>query len=170
MADEEILNILKQGAIAWNQWKENNPDSETDFSGADLRGVNLQSANLQKATLRKSKLQFANLNKANLEEASLKGAKLQEANLQSANLRGANLKRASLLDCNLQYANMENADLREAQFDEEVLFIGVNLKGADLSSATGLNSGQINMAVTDNLTKLPEYFDEEDDDEFLTQF
>ena len=88
MANEEILKVLKQGATAWNQWKENNPDSETDFSGVDLRGANLQSTNLEKASFRKTKLQFANLNKANLEGASLKGARLQQANLQAPTCAG----------------------------------------------------------------------------------
>jgi len=170
MANQETLNMLKQGVEDWNRWRDNNPDSETDLSGADLRGINLQSANLENASLQEAKLQFANLNKANLAGARLEKAKLQGANLQSANLCGANLKRAGLLDSNLQYANMENADLRKAQFNEEVLFNGANLKGADLSSATGLNSSQIDLAVTDNQTKLPDYFEEEMDDEFLTQF
>ena len=170
MANEEQLKLIKQGVEEWNAWRENNLDSEIDLSEADLRGTNLHSANLKKAVLREAKLQFVNFTKADLTGANLEKAKMQEANLQSANLTEAKLKKASLLDANLQYVNLENADLRKAQFNEEVLFISANLKGANLSTATGLNEGQIQMAVTDEDTKLPEYFGDDGDDEFVTQF
>ncbi|MGV7222062.1 MAG: pentapeptide repeat-containing protein [Nitrospinales bacterium] len=170
MANEELFKLIKQGVEGWNSWKENNPDAEIDFSSVDLRGINLQSANLKNANFREAKLQFVNFTKANLEGAILEKAKMQEVNLQSANLMGASLKKASLLDANLQYVNMENADLRKAQFNEEALFISANLKGANLSTATGLNEAQIEMAVTDSKTKLPEYFGDDGDDEFVTQF
>ena len=170
MANEELLKLIKQGVEDWNAWRENNPDPEVDLSTADLRGINLQSANLKNAILREAKLQFVNFNKANLEGAILDKAKMQETNLQSANLSGASLKKASLLDANLQFVNMENADLRKAQFNEVVLFVNANLKGANLSTTTGLNEGQIEMATTDSKTKLPEYFGDDDDDDFVTQF
>jgi len=44
------------------------------------------------------------------------------------------------------------------------------LKGANLSTATGMTSSQIKSALVDAKTQLPEYLTEEMDDEFLLQF
>ena len=74
-----------------------------------------------------------------------------------------------MLEANLQYADLENAILKDAQFSEDALLNQTNLKGANLEGATGLSSGQINLAVTDKQTKLPDYLEEEMDDDFLLQ-
>lgn len=63
MANEEHLKILEQGVVAWNNWREENPRSKPNLSGAVIQGVdftshpcfagdvelNLKSANLRKA-------------------------------------------------------------------------------------------------------------------------
>jgi hypothetical protein len=37
MANQEYLDILKQGVEVWNKWREEHPDEvEIDLSGADL--------------------------------------------------------------------------------------------------------------------------------------
>ena len=74
-----------------------------------------------------------------------------------------------MLEVNLQYADLENAILKDAQFSEDVLLNQTNLKGANLEGATGLSSSQINLAITDKQTKLPDYLEEEMDDDFLLQ-
>ena len=74
-----------------------------------------------------------------------------------------------MLEVNLQYADLENATLKDAQFSEDVLLNQTNLKGANLEGATGLSSNQINLAITDKQTKLPDYLEEEMDDDFLLQ-
>jgi len=74
-----------------------------------------------------------------------------------------------MLEANLQYADLENAILKDAQFSEDVLLNQTNLKGANLEGATGLSSSQINLAITDKQTKLPDYLEEEMDDDFLLQ-
>ena len=74
-----------------------------------------------------------------------------------------------MLEANLQYADLENAILKDAQFSEDVLLNPTNLKGANLEGATGLSSSQIKLAITDKQTKLPDYLEEEMDDDFLLQ-
>ena len=74
-----------------------------------------------------------------------------------------------MLEANLQYADLENAILKDAQFSEDVLFNQTNLKGANLEGATGLSTSQINLAITGKQTKLPDYLEEEMDDDFLLQ-
>jgi uncharacterized protein YjbI with pentapeptide repeats len=74
-----------------------------------------------------------------------------------------------MLEANLQYPDLENAILKDAQFSEDVLLNQTNLKGANLEGATGLSPNQINLAITDKQTKLPDYLEEEMDDDFLLQ-
>ena len=74
-----------------------------------------------------------------------------------------------MLEANLQYADLENVILKNAQFSEDVLLNQTNLKRANLEGATGLSSNQINLAITDKQTKLPDYLEEEMDDDFLLQ-
>jgi uncharacterized protein YjbI with pentapeptide repeats len=74
-----------------------------------------------------------------------------------------------MLESNLQYADLENANLEGAQFNEDALFNQTNLKGANLKGTTGLSSSQINSAITDKQTRLPDYLEEEMDDDFLLQ-
>jgi uncharacterized protein YjbI with pentapeptide repeats len=150
MADEEQLKILRQGAAAWNEWREKNPEvrepdlREAWLIKADLRGANLSGANLYKAILPQVHLGGAKLIKANLREANLpsasipmadlSGANLQEAtlldsDLREANFSGASLGRASLSGAHLNKANLTRANLFETTLRE------VDLEGADLRHA-----------------------------------
>ena len=169
MADENHLSLINKGTEVWNEWVDKNPDETPDLLQADLRGKQLSGINLQKANLKEAKLQLANLNNAVLNGAKMRRAKMQEANLQRANLENADLRDVNLFESNLQFANLENADLRGAQFSEEVLFTQANLKGTNLTGATGLTTGQIESAITDKATQLPDYLDEEMEDGFLLQ-
>ena len=85
-------------------------------------------------------------------------------------LQNAKLNGAGMLESNLQYADLTNANLEGAQFNEDVTFIQSKLNGADLTWATGLSFSQIKLAITDDKTRLPDYLEEEMDDDFLLQF
>lgn len=124
-----------------------------DLPGADLRGANLtgvnlrgvdltravlSSANLIGADLRLARLDGANLQGANLPGANLQDAALGEAELQGAAIGEANLRRAYLGEANLRGAYLRNANLASADFKDADLE-RVNLVGAELRGATGLN-------------------------------
>jgi uncharacterized protein YjbI with pentapeptide repeats len=152
VANEEQLNILRQGVDFWNGWREEKNPLVTDLSGADLAQKNLFRANffqtnlfrtnLHKALLRGADLREADLREANLGEADLCWARLEEANLSSAvlsqaelsnaRLSGACLNEAHLNEAFLDACNLEGASLRGAIL-REVDLTCANLRNADLS-------------------------------------
>ena len=124
MANEEHLNILKQGPNAWNQWRKQNPGTVPDLWVADLRGANLTDADLSGAGL-----SGANLTDANLIGANLSDAYLNRANLSDADFSGADLSRAVLIGADLRGANLSGASIVRTVFGNN-----------DLSAVTGLES------------------------------
>lgn len=49
MANQEHLDLLKQGVDTWNQWRKKWPNIQLDLSRADLRQVTLHKANFHGA-------------------------------------------------------------------------------------------------------------------------
>lgn len=152
MACEEHLEIIKQGPLAWNQWRKANPDVHPDLSNAHLTAANLNVAgmvgiDLSSTDLSGATLVSADLKQANITYASLSGAlcaftKLSKANLANSFLNGARFISASLDDADLSKANLTAADLQYA-----------DLSGANLSDAI-LNNANLNRAILNrtNLT------------------
>jgi len=159
MANQEQLEILKQGVRVWNKWREENPNVEIDLSKADLHeahlvkvdfhrailgGTNLRESDLREANFYKADLHGANLRRVNLYKASLVEADLSEASLGRADLRRTNLDKADLSKANLfrtdfrnaslSEADLSKADLNEANLSETELS-GANLREANLSEA-----------------------------------
>jgi len=96
MANPEHLQILRQGAEAWNQWRKQHRNIRPDFSGANLSGANLSGANLSEADLSGADLIVTDLSGAFLWNADLSGAFLWNADLISTSLTGADLSRANI--------------------------------------------------------------------------
>jgi len=127
MANPKHLKLLKSGVLAWNAWREEEPDVWPDLIGASLRnlrldGVNLENANLHRADLDSASLVGARIRNANLKDSILKsanfqGALLQESNLYGADLREANLEGADLRDANLSRARLGGTRLHRAIFE-----------------------------------------------------
>ena len=82
----EQLELLRKGVAAFNEFRQNNPETPIGLLGADLRSANLIRANLIRANLRD----------ANLSGADLLGADLLGADLSRADLRGADLDMSCL--------------------------------------------------------------------------
>jgi uncharacterized protein YjbI with pentapeptide repeats len=138
---------------------------EANLQGAEMSGADLREANLQLANLSGADLDFANLSRAilsstfmiKLRTASrwtpqpsysthLENASLRYANLQDAKLKGAFLQGADLTYANLSRANLEGTILEKA-----------NLSGADLRGAKYLTKEQLESAIIDSTTQLPDY-------------
>ena len=90
-------------------------------------------------------LAAAPLENAYLPGVDLKGAFLWDAHLQGAHLQGAHLQGAVLWGANLQGAVLLAANLQGADF-----------LGANLSGARSLSQEQLNAAMGDYRTQLPE--------------
>ncbi len=59
MADQEQLDILKQGVEIWNQWRREHPSMVPDLSFADLTEVDLDDADLSGADFSDANLREA---------------------------------------------------------------------------------------------------------------
>jgi uncharacterized protein YjbI with pentapeptide repeats len=173
MANKEHVEILKQGAEAWNSWREKHPEVRPDLGqekliNADLSRANLDGADLRRADLSKAQLSHSSLFGANLESATLiladlLGAVLNDANasgasffgaflfgtrMKGANLDGANLLGTTLMGADLSGATLTNAHLMAANFHEANL-TGADLSGSDLTAAS-LVGTRVQDAVFEN--------------------
>jgi Pentapeptide repeats (8 copies) len=144
MANQEQVEILKQGVQVWNRWRARNLGFQVDLFGAGLSGADLREANLSRADLRQADLWKADLWKADLSEADLSGASLMGASLSraylgGARLYGAHLFGADLSGADLREADLSGADLSGADLNETdlrgALLMGADLKRANLSGA-----------------------------------
>ena len=161
MANENQLEILKQGLVVWNQWRKENPSDEIDLSESTLSSAVLQKADLIGANLRQAELMRADLFGANLRRAYLGGAYLSEAhlaraNLSTADLVGTHFNRANLSGANLSKADLTGADLSEANLSKadltDAILYGARLKDTDLTGAN-LNGTDFKRALLSS-TKL----------------
>src|SRR5258708_6317890 len=145
VADQDQLDVLRQGRDAWNTWKEQHPKIRPDLSHANLSRADLGGADLRRANLSRADLSFADLSQAALFDTNLSGAHLYKANLSGAHLSAADLYKANLSSTNLSaatfsHANLSGADLSGADLSGADLrranLSGANLSSADLSSTT----------------------------------
>ena len=113
MANQEHLDILKQGVEVWNKWRGKHLDIHPDLSKADLSAADLSAANLYRANLYRADLYRADLSAANLYRADLRGVDFFGANLSAANLSRADLSAANLSAANLSAAALSAANLND---------------------------------------------------------
>lgn len=147
MANEEHVEILKQGVEVWNEWRQDNPEiipdlnfanlSDSNLTGIDLRFTKLKGADLSFANLADADLTKAHLVSTSLIRANLVGTNLTEVNLSKVDLEGSNLRKSNLTRANLNGADLNNKDLSEANLSGLKLtkknFFRTNLSKANLS-------------------------------------
>jgi uncharacterized protein YjbI with pentapeptide repeats len=56
MANQEHLDILKQGVAMWNWWRQKYPEIQPDLSSANLYGTDLHAADFSGADVRRANL------------------------------------------------------------------------------------------------------------------
>ena len=99
MANNQQMDLLKQGTMAWNTWRSEQPETSVDLSGAALRGLDLKGADLSGAGLKDADLRGANLSGADLKGAHLEGANLFKVIIDGADLNEADLRGVQFLQC-----------------------------------------------------------------------
>lgn len=140
MANPKHLAKLREGVVAWNEWRKKNPDAVVDLSESDLREASLHDANLCKVNLIGASLKGADLGGSDLREAKLLGGCLDRAKLGRSTLIGAYLRKATLIEADLHEANLRGADLGEADLQNaylrEACLIETRLENADFRRAS----------------------------------
>jgi uncharacterized protein YjbI with pentapeptide repeats len=130
---------------------------QADLINKDNPRIKLFYADLSSANLKGTDSQE---NMFVLDNANLRGANLTGANLEYISMEGSILRYIHLVDTDLSNANLSNVDLGRAYF-ENVDLSGANLSGTDLSGvdlrdSTGLTQEQIDEAIGDERTQLPD--------------
>ena len=158
MANQEHLEILKQGVDTWNEWRMQkqletkrkiNQDKKfgLDFFFGILQssidsafGTNLNDVDLEGADLSGAVLPEVDLRRAGLQEIDLRSAFLADADFSYANLLASKLSNAILIRSDFSQADLSDADLTGANLAGarlwETNLSNADLRGADLSAAS----------------------------------
>src|SRR6266567_3210007 len=139
MANQEHLDILKQGVEVWNRWRDGHLFIQPDLSGANLIETNLEGANLSYADLREACFWGADLGGARLWGADLRGAQFWGAKLTGVDLIGANFSEVNLKGVNLGGAILIRTNFYKAILTDCFVY-GTSVWDVDLNEAeqTGL--------------------------------
>jgi uncharacterized protein YjbI with pentapeptide repeats len=140
MANQEHLDILKQGVEVWNKWREETQNTEEEVAHIVSIISNSEYARPEKFRL----LSKALVKEADLSEVDLSGKDFSEINFTSANLSKSNLRNTTFNRARLMYANLYKSDLEEASFSLAELgksnLSNANLRGASFTTATLIGS------------------------------
>ena len=153
------LEILRQGADTWNDWRDENPDviinlAEFILQGVDLSGVNLgmmdhrhyRYIKRERRVHSSDEIRTPSQSKRDVHPVAiatimvnLREVDLSKSNLQQASFIGADLGVAYLRDANLEEADffradVRNADLRGANL-HKALLDDANLSNANFQSS-----------------------------------
>lgn len=143
MANKKHLAILEQGLLAWNKWRQEEPDVLPDLSGADLCGEDYSTRstasgtvgiNFDKTNLSRSKLRDVFFSEASMMFTDFRGADLCGAQICSCNLIGADLSAASCGGTYFGFCLLRGSKLRHTWFESTNL-TDAKLDGADFDGA-----------------------------------
>jgi hypothetical protein len=129
VANQEQLDILKQGVEMWNQWRNKHSTILSDLSAVDLTGSTLSRAYLSGATLSGADLSGSDLSGADLSGAVIGGITINRFNVIRADFSGFQRSGAVISAANLSHTDLSRANLRGAYLR------GVNFSDANLSDA-----------------------------------
>lgn len=146
MANEEHLELLKQGVEAWNKWRSRNANIAPDLSEADLS--EFASDTGFRAKFSKANFREANLNHANFGDANLDGADLAAARLKGAKFCGCHIEKADFSEAYLDGADFSKARLKGTNFHRAILE-KAKLCKAFLYKANFSNAYLANASLTD---------------------
>ena len=143
MADQQLVDLVRQGRKAVAVWRRDNPDVvldlvDADLSEIDLAGVNLRRSQMVGAKLVRSRLTGANFSGVDLTRADLSGAEVSRGNFAGARLFRATLKTLRGENTNFSRSVLQGADLSGSVLSE-ASFYDADLRETDLAGAELLN-------------------------------
>jgi uncharacterized protein YjbI with pentapeptide repeats len=118
-----------------------------DLSGVNFRGLSLHGIDFVEFRLAGCIFDRCQMGAARLVRTDLSGASMVGADLTGANLTGANLSGADLTGADFTEAQLRNARLNSS-----------NISGAVLVGTIGLEQDQLDEALGDSDTAVPEHF------------
>ena len=118
-----------------------------DLTGVNFRGISLYGVDFQEFRMGACVLDRCQMGTAKLVRTDLSGASMVGADLRSANLQGADLSGADLTGADLSAAVVRGMILNAA-----------NISGAVLVDTVGLDQKQLDEALGDSDTAVPESF------------
>ena len=95
-------------------------------------------------------LSWARIPRVDLSRSTLQHAKFRGTVLRESDLRGSNLSHAYFREADLQRADLRGVDFEGTDLED------ADLRGADLRDAKNLTREQLDTAVVDETTRLPE--------------
>ena len=132
-------------------------------TGSKIKGINFGHAKFEGAVFESCNVGRCNFDYANLENANFEGAVFESTSFAHTNLRYANLSYSGMNDVfGVSFANsdLSNADLSSTNLGtadfKNANLKDANLKGANFAFATGMTQAQIDHAIGDSSTILPE--------------
>lgn len=129
MSNRQFVALLDQGARAWNDWREQQPEARPVLAHGDFRAADLSYLNLADAEVRHVDFGGARLLHAVCTGASLGHLSFAGADLTGADFRGAHLRHIDFSDADLSWSNLRGADVAHSNFTAGMLM------GADLRDA-----------------------------------
>ena len=148
LTNEELAEMLRGGSIGvteFNDYREENPNQEIDFSDYNFSGLKLAELNLE-GPIKLDKTDFAG---ADLRRASFLGATgfltsfreadLEEADFTEAIFLGAQCSEARFIHARLDGATFKEAECVATAFDDTSLIVAC-FEDADLAEASLVNA------------------------------
>jgi uncharacterized protein YjbI with pentapeptide repeats len=120
--------------------------------GIDLSGVNFRGLSLHGVDFVEFRLAGCIFDRCQMGEAKLMRADLSGSSMVAADLTGANLTGADVSGADLTGADFTESQLRNARFNS------TNISGAVLVDTVGLEQKQLDEALGDSDTAVPEHF------------
>ena len=152
ITQEEILQNLRKGSKAWNNWRKNQNLSDIRLDNIELVGLNLDGIDLSKisiknAIVKKCSFSNADLISANFTGSDLRGNDFSRAKMIATCLDNADLSRCKLVKANLLMASTKGAKLEYIDFRDHDLS-GFHLKGTSLANSNleGQDLSRLNLS------------------------